>query len=98
MEATEEIEIGITKQWPQDTQGVSAQFELRRYVQTEYTDFSNAADLTKWVDITLNEGGGHTRTLHVPEGWQMTIVGRVKAGVNATGITFSDGSNSTAIA
>ena len=97
LEATEEINVGIQKEWPQGVQGVSAEFELRRYVQTEYTDFSNAADLSKWVDITLNKGNGHAQTLHVPEGWQMTIVGSVKSGTNAGTVTFSDGTDSTAV-
>ena len=91
-EITKEIEIPLQKVWPDGLElpaDAHADFVLKRYVYEEYRNFPT--DTTDWVNITLNTGNGEPQTMRVPQGWEMTIFGNVKAETNASSITFSNG-------
>ena len=90
-----ETNLTVEKTWPAGTDyansnTASATFELHRYVHEEHRDYRPyMVENWQWVDITIDTGNGNPQTIHVPSGYPLHLVGRMKSGQSAGTLAFT---------
>lgn len=91
---TKEIKISLDKTWDQQTSNKLAKFELVRYVQESYRNWSGVEnsdynDKTSWKPAQLTFNGTTQSTIDVPNKAPVYVAVKFKRGAGNNSITFN---------